>query len=174
MCQCWEQSLVQGFQLANLLLLSFALKPLCTFAITAHSSDDSTCLNMHFARQSKLHSAVEWAWFQPQVNSLHAAIIQQPAHASNPGHCRSSNCTQLLCRVVKLVRALRNGWLKPPSERPVTEDGEQEEEPPYMMWQDDGLAADKTAIGGITLCLLGLLTIQWLLHVSHLLLSVSS
>ncbi|KAK9795607.1 hypothetical protein WJX73_008137 [Symbiochloris irregularis] len=50
-------------------------------------------------------------------------------------------------KVVKLVRALRMGWLKPPTDKPRDEDGEEEEEPAYMMWQDDGLASDKTAIG---------------------------
>ena len=45
--------------------------------------------------------------------------------------------------MVKLVRALRKGWLKPSAERVPKE----EEEPTYLMWLDDGMASDKTAIG---------------------------
>lgn len=39
------------------------------------------------------------------------------------------------------------GWLKPPTDKPKDEDGEEQDEPAYMLWQDDGLASEKTAIG---------------------------
>ena len=40
-------------------------------------------------------------------------------------------------RIVKLVRALRKGWIKADRGAPA------EEPPAYLLWQDDGLAADK-------------------------------
>lgn len=44
---------------------------------------------------------------------------------------------------MKLVRALRRGWLK------LKKDGEDEEQeaPVYLLWADDGRVADKTAAG---------------------------
>ena len=44
-------------------------------------------------------------------------------------------------RIVKLVRALRKGWIKADRGAPA------EEPPAYLLWQDDGLAADRTANG---------------------------
>lgn len=44
-------------------------------------------------------------------------------------------------KVVKLVRAIRKGWLKvgpPPAE---------EADRPYLMWQDDGQASSRTGTG---------------------------
>ena len=48
-------------------------------------------------------------------------------------------------RIVKLVRALRKGWIKTTAERRVS----QEEQPAYLLWDNDGLVAstDKTATG---------------------------
>jgi hypothetical protein len=46
---------------------------------------------------------------------------------------------------VKLVRALRKGWIKTTAERMVS----QQERPVYLLWEDDGLIADKTATGGL-------------------------
>ncbi|KAK9829975.1 hypothetical protein WJX72_008983 [[Myrmecia] bisecta] len=44
-------------------------------------------------------------------------------------------------KVVKLVRALRKGWIK-------REKKDESEEPPaYLLWQDDGMVAEKTATG---------------------------
>jgi len=45
--------------------------------------------------------------------------------------------------VVKLVRALRKGWIKRSSERnlPV------KEPEAYLLWADDGMATDRTATG---------------------------
>ena len=45
------------------------------------------------------------------------------------------------CRIVKLVRAMRKGWLKKQDEKPP------EKPPVYLLWQDDGLAADHTQAG---------------------------
>lgn len=44
------------------------------------------------------------------------------------------------CRVVKLVRALRKGWIKRESEDP-------KEPEIYLMWADDGNVAGWTASG---------------------------
>ena len=59
--------------------------------------------------------------------------------------CGTPQDARASCRVVKLVRALRKGWLKPRSEQPPKED----QEASYLMWQDDGMASDKTAIGAL-------------------------
>ena len=45
------------------------------------------------------------------------------------------------CRIVKLVRAMRKGWLKRRDEQPP------EKRPVYLLWQDDGMAADHTQAG---------------------------
>ena len=45
------------------------------------------------------------------------------------------------CRIVKLVRAMRKGWLKKQDDKPP------EKPPVYLLWQDDGLAADHTQAG---------------------------
>ena len=53
-------------------------------------------------------------------------------------------------RIVKLVRALRKGWIKADRGAPA------EEPPAYLLWQDDGLAADRTANGArATMCVVG-------------------
>ena len=44
-------------------------------------------------------------------------------------------------RIVKLVRAMRKGWLKRQDEQPP------EKPPVYLLWQDDGMAADHTQAG---------------------------
>lgn len=45
-------------------------------------------------------------------------------------------------RVVKLIRAIRKGWLK------VSTEEEEEQEPkPYMLWADDGQGSARTAAG---------------------------
>lgn len=47
-------------------------------------------------------------------------------------------------KVVKLVRAMRKGWLK----RQTKKEGEEEEEAPlYLMWEDDNKVSEKTAVG---------------------------
>lgn len=46
-------------------------------------------------------------------------------------------------RIVKLVRALRKGWIKADRGAPP------EEPPAYLLWQDDGLVAEKTANGAL-------------------------
>jgi BOP1NT (NUC169) domain len=51
-------------------------------------------------------------------------------------------CVVRARRVVKLVRALRKGWIKRAHERLPAE-----EEPAYLMWEDDGRVNDKTANG---------------------------
>lgn len=47
----------------------------------------------------------------------------------------------LQCRVVKLVRALRKGWIKRDKEEPKSEPEA------YLLWADDGKVSDKTATG---------------------------
>lgn len=47
-------------------------------------------------------------------------------------------------RVVKLVRALRKGWIK------REKDAVPEQPPVYLLWQDTGLAADHTLAGSPT------------------------
>jgi hypothetical protein len=47
-------------------------------------------------------------------------------------------------RIVKLVRALRKGWIQTTAERAAVA---REEAPAYLLWQDDGLASDKTLAG---------------------------
>ena len=47
------------------------------------------------------------------------------------------------CRIVKLVRALRKGWIKTTAERMVS----QEEAEAYLLWEDDGLISSKTPHG---------------------------
>ena len=49
--------------------------------------------------------------------------------------------------VVKLVRALRRGWIKPRAERAAAA-GSDDEGPLYMMWADDGNAAGEGGGGG--------------------------
>ena len=49
----------------------------------------------------------------------------------------------LLFRVVKLVRALRKGWIKRSSERGLPK----KEPETYLLWADDGMATDRTATG---------------------------
>ncbi len=44
-------------------------------------------------------------------------------------------------RVVKLVRALRKGWIKRDKKQ------ESDEPPAYLLWQDDGMVSEKTANG---------------------------
>lgn len=58
-------------------------------------------------------------------------------------------------RIVRLVRALRKGWIKaedlkkqaPLSAEQDLEEGPAEEPPLYLMWADDGQVADKVANG---------------------------
>ena len=50
------------------------------------------------------------------------------------------------CRIVKLVRALRKGWIQTTAERAAVV---REEPPAYLLWQDDGLASDKTLAGAL-------------------------
>ena len=45
-----------------------------------------------------------------------------------------------VCRIVKLVRALRKGWIKRESDEP-------KEPQTYLMWDESGAASDKTATG---------------------------
>ena len=52
-------------------------------------------------------------------------------------------CGGLACRIVKLVRALRKGWIQTTEQRKVT----REEPPAYLLWADDGVASDKIANG---------------------------
>ena len=49
-------------------------------------------------------------------------------------------------RVVKLVRALRKGWIKREADKLP------EQAPVYLLWQDDGLAADHTLAGALPAC----------------------
>ncbi len=51
-------------------------------------------------------------------------------------------------RVVKLVRALRKGWIK--REERVAREPEA-----YLLWQDDGLISEKTATGASQLTIWG-------------------
>ena len=51
---------------------------------------------------------------------------------------------RVVCRIVKLVRALRKGWIQTTEQRKVTH----EEPPAYLLWADDGVASDKIANGG--------------------------
>ena len=46
-------------------------------------------------------------------------------------------------RVVKLVRALRKGWIKRSSERHAPVKAPEA----YLLWADDGMATDRTATG---------------------------
>lgn len=45
-------------------------------------------------------------------------------------------------KIVKLVRAMRKGWIKKQGE-----DGQQKQPDVYLMWQDDGQVGDKTSTG---------------------------
>jgi len=47
------------------------------------------------------------------------------------------------CRIVKLVRALRKGWIKTTAERRAV----QQEPEAYLLWEDDGLISSKTPHG---------------------------
>lgn len=47
------------------------------------------------------------------------------------------------CRIVKLVRALRKGWIKTTAERRAV----QQEPEAYLLWEDDGLISSKTSHG---------------------------
>ena len=49
----------------------------------------------------------------------------------------------VVCRIVKLVRALRKGWIQTTEQRKVT----REEPAAYLLWADDGVASDKIANG---------------------------
>lgn len=49
---------------------------------------------------------------------------------------------EIMCRIVKLVRALRKGWIKRTDKTTVPE-----KPLAYLLWADDGLASDKTATG---------------------------
>lgn len=51
------------------------------------------------------------------------------------------------CRIVKLVRALRKGWIK--RDRQVAP----QEPATYLMWDDDLQTEDKTMAGGSSNCL---------------------
>ena len=44
-------------------------------------------------------------------------------------------------RIVKLVRAMRKGWLKRQDEKPPAKP------PVYLLWQDDAMAANHTQAG---------------------------
>ena len=48
----------------------------------------------------------------------------------------------MLCRIVKLVRAMRKGWLKSDKERKKAR-----EPPVYLLWADDDAGAEKTGSG---------------------------
>ena len=47
-------------------------------------------------------------------------------------------------RIVRLVRALRKGWIQTTAERAAVQTREQ---PAYLLWEDDGLVSDKTVNG---------------------------
>lgn len=49
----------------------------------------------------------------------------------------------MLCRIVKLVRALRKGWIKRSHER----DQPKKEPETYLLWADHGMVTDRTATG---------------------------
>ena len=46
-----------------------------------------------------------------------------------------------MCRVVRLVRAIRKGWIK------LHQEPAKDAEEPYLLWADDGQASDKTPAG---------------------------
>lgn len=46
----------------------------------------------------------------------------------------------VICRIVKLVRALRKGWIKREAAAP-------KEKETYLMWDESGGTSDKTATG---------------------------
>ncbi len=58
--------------------------------------------------------------------------------------------SERLCRIVKLVRALRKGWIKTTAERAAV----QQEVEAYLLWEDDGLISSKTPHGGELLLLI--------------------
>ncbi len=65
--------------------------------------------------------------------------------------CANVEIKGAVCRIVKLVRALRKGWIQTTEQRKVT----REEPPAYLLWADDGVASDKIANGqqpNITSC----------------------
>ena len=49
----------------------------------------------------------------------------------------------MIHRIVKLVRALRKGWIQTTEQHRV----KREEPPAYLLWADDGVASDKVANG---------------------------
>ena len=61
----------------------------------------------------------------------------------------AEGCCVSRARIVKLVRALRKGWIQTTAERAAVQ---REELPAYLLWQDDGLASDKTSNGAHVLC----------------------
>lgn len=90
---------------------------------------------------------VAYPWSQPHFLDSHKntrVIARACSFFSACSGPQSATRWLVACRVVKLVRALRKGWLKPRSQRAPQE----EEAPPYLMWEDDGMVSDKTAIGG--------------------------
>ena len=76
----------------------------------------------------------------------HARGMQQPTEQG--GVAIATVCVMfthsVACRIVKLVRALRKGWIQTTAERAAAV---REKAPAYLLWQDDGLASDKTLAG---------------------------
>ena len=56
----------------------------------------------------------------PKKPQAHPKVHPSPAEVSNA------------CRVVRLVRAIRRGWIK------LHQETKPEDDPPYLMWADDG------------------------------------
>ncbi len=83
----------------------------------------------------------------PLGSTVHAHCTQCAALAS--WERVKMNGSLGACRIVKLVRALRKGWIKADRGAPP------EEPPAYLLWADDGLVAEKTANGvpGADVCL---------------------
>ncbi len=83
-------------------------------------------------------------WRHPSVRTVLASL---PCPLPLCLHvCGVPHAVRALRRIVKLVRAIRKGWLK------TSEQQQKAQEPPvYLLWGDDGQVADqgttKTAVG---------------------------
>ena len=96
------------------------------------------------ALQSEGHSTVcTWqcheVHFAPSQSKsdVRGLQVEQCARSQRTTDCMDVTYNR---RVVKLVRALRKGWIKREKE-------EVKEPEAYLLWQDDGLVSDKTATG---------------------------
>ncbi|KAL3150329.1 Ribosome biogenesis protein 1 [Trebouxia sp. C0010 RCD-2024] len=78
----------------------------------------------------------EMNWFTDDTETMPLSAAPEPKRRFIPSKWEEK-------KVVKLVRALRKGWIKRSSERNLP----QKEPEAYLLWADDGMATDRTATG---------------------------